>query len=48
MAKDSRKGPRRAQKSPPELGPMPFDDALRVILKAPPQHKTTKVQRKKK
>jgi hypothetical protein len=29
--------------SPP---PMPFDDALRRILKAPPQHKTAKEKKK--
>jgi hypothetical protein len=29
--------------SPP---PMPFDDVLRKILKAPPQHKTAKRKKK--
>jgi hypothetical protein len=27
--------------------PMPFDDALRKILSAPPQHRTAKKQKKK-
>jgi hypothetical protein len=27
--------------------PMPFDDALRKILKAPPQHKTAPKEKKK-
>lgn len=32
----------------PSLPPMPFDDALRKILSAPPQHKTAKKKMKKK
>ena len=33
---------RKLKKREPAYKPMPFDTALRKILKAPPQHKTTK------
>jgi hypothetical protein len=29
-----------------EVPPMPFDEALRKLLKAPPQHRTTKGKKK--
>jgi len=29
-----------------EISPIPFDDALRRILKAPPQHKVAKGKKK--
>jgi hypothetical protein len=32
--------------APPVSPPMPFDDALRKLLKAPPQHKTTKPKKR--
>jgi hypothetical protein len=47
MAKVSRK-PKKHSTEPVELPQMPFDDALRAILKAPPQHKSNKGTKKKK
>jgi hypothetical protein len=36
------KPPKKDQKQQPGHTPMPFDDALRKILSAPPQHKKAK------
>jgi hypothetical protein len=38
---------KKAEKKP-ERQPIPFDDALRKILKAPPQHRAAKQKAKKK
>jgi hypothetical protein len=46
MAKSPKKDER--QKEEKEIPQMPFDDALRRILGAPPQHKVTKKQPSKK
>jgi hypothetical protein len=37
-----------AKKDEKEHKPMPFDEALRHLLKAPPQHKVAKKKAKKK
>jgi hypothetical protein len=39
--------PKKDQKQPVHV-PVPFDDALRKILSAPPQHKVAKKSDKKK
>lgn len=36
-----------AKRQKPDIPQMPFDDALRKILSAPPKHKTTKKKKKK-
>jgi hypothetical protein len=46
MTKPSKKAKKHSTE-PVELPQMPFDDALRAILKAPPQHKTSKKKPKK-
>jgi hypothetical protein len=38
--------PKRKYQKPAEHTPVPFDDALRKILSAPPQHKTAKKTKK--
>lgn len=38
---------KKKQKSEKEIQPMPFDDALRKILSAPPGHKKAKKKRGK-
>jgi hypothetical protein len=48
MAKPSRKAKKKHSTEPLEMPQMPFDDALRAILKAPPQHKVSKPKAKKK
>jgi hypothetical protein len=40
------KPPSDKKQADPTSTPMPFDDALRKILKAPPQHKTAKTKKK--
>jgi hypothetical protein len=43
-----RKSPKKEDHKQPGHTPMPFDDALRTILRAPPQHRRAKKQEKKK
>ena len=43
MAKTPKKETQEKQNQPPH---MPFDDALRVLLKAKPQHKVTEKKKK--
>jgi hypothetical protein len=45
MVKASKKMKKHSTE-PVELPQMPFDDALRAILRAPPQHKKTKKKRR--
>jgi len=47
MAKSPREAKRKKHSTEPvEMPQMPFDDALRKILSAPPQHKTAKQKKK--
>jgi hypothetical protein len=42
------KAPKKEDQKVPGHVPVPFDDALRKILSAPPQHKPAKKNEKKK